>query len=129
MFDIDGIYNTRNDRIWTTDRQHVNRETVILQWQKSPQKLLVWLAACLQGVTPLVMFEKATVDHAHYVREVLPVTVKCGNKVFGNEWILQKSVAKPHTFSESQAGCEEHLPQFIDKDHWPSNSPDLNPLG
>ena len=29
---------------------------------------------------------------------------------------------------KTQDWCRIHLPCFIDKDHWPPNSPDLNPL-
>ena len=27
-----------------------------------------------------------------------------------------------------QEWCSQHFPSFIDKDTWPANSPDLNPL-
>ena len=36
--------------------------------------------------------------------------------------------AKPHTHASIQEWCPMNFPFFIDKDHWPPNSPDLNPL-
>ena len=36
--------------------------------------------------------------------------------------------AKAHIHAKSQEWCAKHFPYFIDKDHWPPNSPDLNPL-
>jgi transposase len=128
MFDIDGIYNSQNDRIWAIDRQDANRRGGVRQRRKFPQKLMVWLGVCSKGVSPLVIFEKGTVDHARYIKEVLPVALKYGNKVFGNDWTFQQDGAKPHTHENSQSWCEEHFPSFISKDRWPPNSPDLNPL-
>ena len=36
--------------------------------------------------------------------------------------------AKPHTHASTQEWCPMNFASFIDKDHWPPNSPDLNPL-
>ena len=35
---------------------------------------------------------------------------------------------KPHTHASTQEWCPTNFPSFIDKDYWPLNSPDLNPL-
>jgi hypothetical protein len=53
---------------------------------------------------------KRTVDHARYIKEVLPLAVKYENKMFGNDWIFQQNGAKPHTHVKSETWCEEHLP-------------------
>jgi hypothetical protein len=59
---------------------------------------------------------------------VLPVAFKYGNHVFGNDWTFQQDGARPHTHRLTQQWCHDNFPAFIDKDHWPPNSPDLNPL-
>jgi hypothetical protein len=128
MFNIDGIYNSQNHQEWVADSQHVNREDGIRQWWKLPKKWMVWLGVCSKGITPLLLLEKWTVDHARHIKEVLSVTVKYENRMFGNGWTFQQDGAKPHTYVKSQTLCEEHLPWFIGKDRWPPNSPDLNPL-
>jgi hypothetical protein len=89
---------------------------------------MVWLGACSKGVSPLVIFEKGTVDHDRYIKEVLPVALKFGDDMFGNDWTYQQDGAKPHTHAKSQEWCVQHVLSFIDKEHWPPNSPDLNPL-
>ena len=89
---------------------------------------MVWLAVCSKGVSPIVIFENGTVNHDRYIREVLPVALRYGNSMFGNQWTFQQDGAKPHTHEKTQAWCSENLPAFIDRDHWPPNSPDLNPL-
>lgn len=128
MFDIDGIYNAQNDRVWAVDRATADAKGGKMNRRKFPQKVMVWLEASSKGVTPLVIFENGSVDHSRYIREVLPVVKEYGNKMFGNDWTFQQDGAKPHTHHLSQEWCQDNLPAFFDKDRWPANSPDLNPL-
>ncbi|CAF4861299.1 unnamed protein product, partial [Rotaria socialis] len=85
-------------------------------------------AAIQKGITPLVILDKGTTDHARYIKEVLPVALKYGNKIFGSDWTFQQDGAKPHTHHLSQQWCRDNFPSFIGKDRWPPHSPDLNPL-
>ena len=128
MFDIDGVYNSQNDRIWAVSRSEADINGGARQKRKFSQKVMVWLEVCSKGVSPLVIFENGTVDHERYMKEVLPVALKFGNDTFGNEWTFQQDGARPHTHVNSQEWCTKHFPSFIDKDHWPPNSPDLSPL-
>lgn len=89
---------------------------------------MVWLGVCSKGVSPLVIFENGTVDHDRYIKEVLPVALKYGNAMFGNDWTFQQDGATPHNHAKTQEWCANKFPCFIDKEHWPPNSPDLNPL-
>ena len=89
---------------------------------------MVWLAVCSEGVAPLVLFEKDTLDHHRYIKEVLPVALRYGNSQFGNKWTFQQDNGTPHTHRETQEWCCRHFPSFLDKDTWPANSPDLNPV-
>ena len=52
MFDIDGVYNTQNDRMWAVDRADANKNGGIQRRRKFPQKVMVWLDACSKGLTP-----------------------------------------------------------------------------
>jgi hypothetical protein len=36
---------------------------------------MVWLSVCSTGISPLVIFDEGTVDHAGYIKEVLPVAL------------------------------------------------------
>ncbi|CAF2137240.1 unnamed protein product [Rotaria magnacalcarata] len=89
---------------------------------------MVWLGACSNGISSLVIFEEGTVDHARCIKEMLPVALKYGNKVFDNDWTFQQDGATPHIHQLTQQWCQGHFPSFIEKDRWPPNSPDLNPL-
>ncbi len=61
-----------------------------------PEKVTVWLGVCAKGISPLVIFEQGTVDHARYIKEVRPVALKYGNYVFRYDWTFQQDAAKPH---------------------------------
>ena len=84
MFDLDGIYNSQNDGIWAVNRNEANRKDRKKQQRKFPQKVMVWLSVCSEGVAPLVLFEKGTLDHHRYIKEVLPVALRYGNSKFAN---------------------------------------------
>ena len=128
MFDLDGMYNAQNDRIWAVDRAEADKKGGVKQKRKFPQKVMVWLGACSKGVTPLVILDKGTVNHERYIKDVLPVALKYGNDVFGDDWTFQQDGATAHTHALTQQWCKDNFPSFLDKDHWPPNSPDLNPL-
>ena len=95
---------------------------------KFPQKVMVWLGVRCKSISPLVIFEGDTLDHDRYIREVLAVALKYDNDTFGDDWTFQQDGARPHIHEKSQEWCSKNFRSFIDKDHWPPNSPDLNPL-
>jgi hypothetical protein len=68
LFDIDGVYNSQNDRVWAPNRAEVNKKSGIKEKRKFPQKVMVWLGACSKGITPLAIFEEGTLDHARYIK-------------------------------------------------------------
>ena len=112
FFDIDGVYNSQNDRVWVVDRADADEKGGIQQRRKFPQKVMVWLGACSKDSTPLLIF-----DHDYYIKKVLPVALKYGNKVFGDDWIFQQDGAMPHQRYLTQKWCQENFPSFIDEDH------------
>ena len=41
---------------------------------------------------------------------------------------FQQDGATSHTSNKAQNWCRKNFDEFLDKDHWPPNSPDLSPL-
>ena len=91
-------------------------------------QVMVWLGPCSKGITPLVIFNEGTVDHAVYIEKVLPVALEYGNQVLGSDWIFEENGTKPHSHYLTQQRCPDNFPTFINSENWPPNSPDLNPL-
>ena len=63
---------------------------------------MIWLEVYSKEFSPLVIFENGTVDHIRYINEVLPVTLKYGNSIFGNDWTFQQDGAKVHFHEKTQ---------------------------
>ena len=114
--------------MWASSRSEASGRDVVVEKRKFPQKVMVWLGACSKGISLLVIFEEGTVDHGRYIKKVLPVALKYGSKVFGNDWTSQQGGTTPHIYQLTQQWCQNRFPSIIDKDRYPSNSPDLKPL-
>ena len=77
-FDLDGIYNLQNDRVWAPSREETDRKVGFHQKTKHPGKEMVWLGACAKGLTTAVIFENETMNAEVYINEVLPIAaIKC----------------------------------------------------
>jgi len=110
------------------NREEADKKGGIHEKITFPIKVMVWLGMCSQGLTEPVIFEDGTMDAKRYIDEVLPIALKSGHKMLGNNWTYQQDGAKCHTHHLSQKWCSEHFPAFIPKNRWPPNSPDLCPL-
>ena len=128
LFDIDGVYNVQNDRVWTPGCVEANKNGGIAPRRKFPQKVMVLLGAYSNGITPLVLFEEGTLDRDRYIKEVLPMPLKYGNKVFGNDWTFEQNGARFHIHYLTQTWYRDCFPSFIEKGRWSCNSLDLNLL-
>ncbi len=95
-FDLDSVYNVQNDRVWAVSREEADKRGSAYQRTKFPAKVMVWLGVCSEGLTTPVIFENGTMDAERYIKEVLPVAPKCGNKTLGNNWTYQQDGATPH---------------------------------
>src|SRR5271167_868342 len=52
-----------------------------------------------------------------------------GDRLYGNSnWSFQQDGASSHTSNEAQEMCENTFFFFLNKERWPPNSPELNPL-
>ena len=47
LFDIDGIYNSQNDRIWAVIRVEADKRGGVKQKRKFPEKVMIWLCVCV----------------------------------------------------------------------------------
>ena len=109
-------------------RAEANKQGGILKKHRFLTSVVVWMGACSKDVTPLLVLDKGSLKHERYMKEVLPVALKSGNHMLGHDWCFQQDNATAHTHDLTRKWCKEHLPDFIPKDRWPGNSPDLNSL-
>jgi len=66
----------------------------------------------------------------NYLDDVLEPIVKPLNQTLfkGQPWTFQQDSAPAHKAKSVQTWLKNHTPDFIATEHWPSASPDLNPL-
>ena len=86
------------------------------------------LGMCGESLTSPMILEDRTMNVERYFEEILPVALKCGNKMLGNKWKYPQDDARPSIHSLSRRWCADHLHTFISKNRWPSNSSDSCPL-
>lgn len=75
--------------MWTINRTNADKKGDIKQKRKFPQKVMAWLGACSEGITPLVILDEGTVDHVLCIDKLLPVALTYKNQVYSNDWTFQ----------------------------------------
>ena len=83
--------------MWAVDRDEADGKVGRKQKRKFSQKIMIWVGVCSKGVRPLVILDKGTIDHDRYIREVLPLPINDGNKIFSDDWTYQQDNATTHT--------------------------------
>lgn len=72
--------------------------------------------------------EKAKINAEFYTDQLLPQLVQDCRTLLNDEFVFQQDGAPAHTSQQAQDWLQQQCPEFIRKDEWPPNSPDLNPL-
>ena len=120
LFDMDGVYNVENDRVWALSRAEANKNGGVMSRRKLPEKVMVHV----RKASHHWCFSRK----AHWIiidieKKVRPMALKYGNKDFDSYWTLEQDGRRPHIHHLT---CDV-VPSLIEKDRWPSNSPNINP--
>lgn len=113
------INTARSDRFKTVARSH------------HPASVMVWGGICATGKTPLVFLQKGLKENAKVYQQTILTEVlhPWAQQHFGHKkWALQQDWAPAHGAKSTIQLCKTFFPDFLDKDTWPSNSPDLNAM-
>jgi len=114
-------------RVWATGKKaDVKPFRLLVQREKFAQHVMVSAGVFFSGKGRLhFVDEKAKVDSAYYVG------VEDCTRLLPTGFISSKTVHAPaHTARITQDWwLQANCPDFINKDQWPPNSPDLNPPG
>ena len=90
--------------------------------------MMVWLGVCYNVVTCPVIIEDGTINHQRYIKKILPVALKDGQKLMRKEFTFQQDGAPAHKDQHSQILVQRSFWDFSPKSRWLPNSPDLNSL-
>ena len=72
--------------------------------------------------------DKAKFNAEYYLTNLLPKLIEDCKDVAPRTFIFQQDSAPAHVARQTQEGLQQNTPDFITKDEWPPNSPDLKPL-
>lgn len=130
IFYISPPINSQNNRVWAAGRkQAINPERLLVQRAKFSAQVMVSTGVCFNGKGRLHFIdEKAKVNAEYYVNNLLPKLFDDCNALLPNGFIFQQDGAPAHASHQAQNWIKVRNPDFIKKDEWPPNSPDLNPL-
>lgn len=130
IFYVSPPVNTQNNRIWSSGRKRdVQPERMLVQRAKFSAHFMVSAGVCYNGKGKLhFVDEKAKINSDYYINNLLPELVDDCRTLLPNDFIFQQDGAPAHTSRQTQNWIEQNCPNFISKDEWPPNSPDLNPL-
>lgn len=129
-FYLDPPVNSSRCRVWAAGRKRdVSCERLVRQRTKFSRNVMVSAGICHSGKGGIHFVpEKVKVNAKCYTEELLPLLIDDCHTLLGNDFVFQQDGAPAHTARQAQEWLQLNCPDFIGKDQWPPNSPDLNPL-
>jgi hypothetical protein len=130
LFYIDPPVNKQNSRVWAAGRKRdVNPQRLLVERAKFSPSAMVSAGVCYGGKGRLhFVADKAKINADYYMTNLLPKLIEDCTEVAPRDFIFQQDSAPAHAARKTQEWIEQNTPDFITKDEWPPNSPDLNPL-
>ena len=122
--------SNQNNRVWSRGKKaDVKPSRLLVQREKFAKHVMVSAGVCFGGKGRLhFVEEKAKVDAQYYLGRLLPQLIEDCNQLMPAGFIFQQDGAPAHTARVTQEWLHANCPEIIEKDQWPPNSPDLNPL-
>jgi transposase len=131
------VPNRQDDVVWGSQSDEVPDVSCV----KSSAKVMIWGAMGVNGLSKLhIVPSGKTINARYYVDKILQKELKPAlNRQKNTGRIDERKLvqypghatfvqdgATPHTALVTQNWCKDNLPNFISKEEWPGNSPDLN---
>ena len=131
LFTVQTPTNTENDRIYAavSNKRDVPPERLLKGRKHFCQSILVSVALSKHGKTSLVFVDRgAKVNSSYYCDYVLGGNglLRDIRRLSGNHFIFQQDGAPAHRSRQTVAFLTANVPEFIEPENWPTNSPDLN---
>jgi len=107
----------------------VEPRRLLVDMVKFTPHVMVSAGVCVGGNGHLHFVDKAKVNAAYYLeKKLLPRLVEDCEQLLPNNFILQQDHSPAHMARVTQDWLKSNCSDFITKDEWPPNSPDLNPM-
>lgn len=129
-FYVNPPVSNQNNRVWSSGKKaNVRSDRLLVERAKFAPHVMVSAGVCFSGKGKLhFVDDEAKVNATYYVDRLLPELIADCKRLLPAGYIFQQDGAPAHTARIAQEWLQSNCPEFIEKDQWPPNSPDLNPL-
>ena len=134
IFKVRQLYNTQNDRVYApkaSKKRDVDPERLLCEHAGFPEQIMVSVAISKVGKTSIFFVDPGTKVNAPYycdvlLKQMIPEMNKFAKR---REYLFMQDGARAHTakLSIDMLSSQKYL-KLLEPHHWPSNSPDLNPV-
>ena len=76
----------------------------------------------------LLVLDKSKANVGNYIANFLPSFIEDCQSLVQQDFVFQQDGAPAHIACQTQEWLAAHCPDLVNKDQWPPNAPDLNPL-
>ena len=130
-FTVRNPINSQNGRVYAPNsikKSEVPPEKLLRQQPHFTKKLMVSVGVSKLGKTRIVFIDEgAKVNAVYYTESVLENGLLPDiRRISGDR--LQQDDARSHSARHTIQFLDQHVPAYIEPEHWPANSPDLNPV-
>src|SRR6201995_2741255 len=127
MFKVTAISSSRGRK------RDVDPRRLLIQRAKFSPHVMVSAGVCFGGkgtlhFVPVKVKVKVKVNTDFYMNYLFPKLIEDCKSLLPNNFVFQKDAAPAHSSRLTQEWIEQHSPEFVKKDEWPPNSPELNTL-
>lgn len=110
-------------------KAEVDSSRLVVEREKFAAHVMVSAGVCSAGKSRLhFVDDKAKVNADYYLTNLIPKLIEDATALMPSGFIFQQDGAPAHTARATQNWLRGNCDDFIAKDEWPPNSPDLNPL-
>jgi len=127
-FSLQNYENAQHLRVYGRDWSSIDAKHKLIKRSQFPGMVMFWFGVSWYGkMEPIVVPSGTKVKAQVYIRDVLEQRLKRPPEAVcpTGDWIFQQDGATSHTANCTQAWLKENVPDFLRKDEWPPNSPDL----
>jgi len=132
VFSVEIPSNTRNDRVYANvkSKRDVSAARLLKGRKHFSQSVMVSVAVSKLGKTDLVFVDPgAKIYSVYYCNNVLEQGLLPEIRhISNNDFVFQQDGAPAHRSRHTVAYLHCNVPEFIEPENWPPNSPDLNPV-
>jgi transposase len=130
IFYLDPPVSSCNSQVWSAGKKRdISPQRLVSQRAKFSRRVMVSAGVCYNGKGRLhFVADNVKINSDYYTTQLLPLLVEDCHNLMDQQFVFQQDGAPAHTSRQAQQWLADNCPEFIGKDEWPPNSPDLNPL-